>query len=196
VLLLSAGRCQGGESRDEREQIKMSIKALKNRLATSGVFAFFVIATILLQQAGATTSSTYPCTAEYEACGSDTECSKCLLDGENVDEYTECVENFDCGMDDWCAALSIGPCCMASVSSNDCLGNNAFVEYWTCSINFSSTYAGYGECTTLTCSNGSGGEAADGTSGVGSSSPSAMLMFVLGLVGFSHRVLSFLDFSP
>lgn len=139
----------------------------------------------------ATSSVLDVCSTEYGACSDDTECTDCLT-AFSVDDYTECIADYDYDGSDTCAYYWASPCCADSSSSNDCLGNTAFVGYHTCVASYISDQVGGGECSTITCSDGSGGggelEVEGGTSGVGSSSPSAMLMLFLGL--------SFLTASP
>lgn len=122
---------------------------------------------MLLQHAGAATSSTTDiCDAETRACIGDAECADCLRSiSGNVDEYSECVSDYDYddlydedGELDACSYSSVTPCCVDSISTNDCMGNNAFVGYYTCLASYVSTETGRGECSTITCSDDSGGD--------------------------------------
>lgn len=184
------------------EQSNMTIKAFNNRLATLGFVLYLVIATILLRQVGAANS----CQAEIDACNLDTECLECLTHQERegqYEEYLECTTSFDYEETDTCSIVSITPCCLDLTNSNDCVGNNNFVEYFSCILD-QPGLGGGGDCT-LTCidvvdggsdgaSGGSDGPSdwSDLTSGVGSSSPIAMLMFFLALLlgRFYHIILS------
>lgn len=136
-----------------------------------------------------TSSSGYDtCPTEIDACSDNTECIDCIT-GYSVDDYNQCLSDYDYNFDgsDTCTYYWAAACCMASASSNDCLGNTAFVGYITC---FANSVLGEGECSTTTCSDGVL-VGAGGTSGVGSSSPSAMLTLFLGLAFLTAG--SFLD---
>lgn len=115
---------------------------------------------------GGTTSSAV-CVAEHTACSNDEECYECITDwyqgDDPADALVECIGNNDLGdMVDPCSYVTPTACCYDSLSANDCLGNNAFVEFWVCAGNNLSQE----ECTTtsFTCSGGSeDGLVVDGT---------------------------------
>ncbi|CAM9694130.1 unnamed protein product, partial [Ectocarpus fasciculatus] len=106
----------------------MSIMALKNRLAASGsMFILLVIATMLLQHAGAASSSTGAassstaesvCVQELAVCAGDAECLECFsaASGDASDEYNECVGTYEFDGSDVCVVFAAVPCCLDSVS--------------------------------------------------------------------------------
>lgn len=101
--------------------VRMSIKALKNRLAASGsMIILFIISTMLLQHAGAASSSTGDsvCVDEVAVCAGDEECLGCFpaASGDASDEYTECVGSYEYDGSDVCVAFAAIPCCLDSVS--------------------------------------------------------------------------------
>ncbi|CAM9744068.1 unnamed protein product [Ectocarpus sp. 4 AP-2014] len=133
----------------------MSTKALKLRSS----FVLLATASILLQHAGATSSLTSSvCSDEGLACYFDSECDECIREySDNMDEFAECVSNFE--SDDWdmCDYYSRFACCQDYYSANDCMGNSIFVEYYVCLANYASSRGDGGECSTLACNFGSGG---------------------------------------
>lgn len=135
------------------------------------VLLLLIIATLVLQYTGATTSSLSWCDAEYDVCYTNAECLECLQAWDDAEGATadECYGDYEYAADS-CSQLSATPCCYAEFFSNDCLGNSAFVEYWTCYIDKVSIAVGPGGCDDLTCDGG-----IEGTSGVRSTSPGAML---------------------
>lgn len=136
----------------------MAIKVLKTRLAASWTLLLFLTtATIVLQHAGATTSSTAGCdqNALVAACDADTVCSECRSP-ESGAEWVECTEDFDLFTDS-CSLHLVDACCYDATSANDCLGNDAFVESWLCfATNLVNASGQEGECTTLPCSDDAG----------------------------------------
>lgn len=55
------------------------------------------------------------------------------MDGEGRQaEWDSCIEDFDFDGDDLCASYVASACCLAKVSTNDCLKNDEFVEYFNC----------------------------------------------------------------
>ncbi|CAN0475552.1 unnamed protein product, partial [Ectocarpus sp. 8 AP-2014] len=129
----------------------MSTKELKLRSS----FVLLVTATILLQHAGATSSSTsWFCTDESAACHLGSECFECWMTATEVG--SECSSSSI--SDDWnaCVAYSRLACCQDSYSANDCMGNSDFVVLYTCLANYYYSIVGGGEeCSTLTCDYGS-----------------------------------------
>lgn len=129
------------------------------------------------------------CSADFQTCSGDTECAECLTLAD-TNEVQECTANNLFDGTDVCTHLSIAPCCIDAVSSNGCMGNNAFTEYYQCRNSQISTAAGQGTCSALTCDDDSvggvdggadGADTAGETSGVQSSSPGTALTFGFGL---------------
>lgn len=138
----------------------MPTTTLKSPLVALAPLVFYLVvtATVALRPTGATASSAPPCLAELRACTGETDCYECMHDWATTDggdAFTECLGIFGHDQFDICSAASITPCCYDSVSSHDCMGNNAFVEYWQCDANERSRNAGGGECAAFTC-NGRG----------------------------------------
>lgn len=149
----------------DQPAVTMPIKTLKKIFVASGPLVLFLLvtATMVLQHTGAI------CDAEWSTCFDDEVCNECYYGWSESDEafdaHTECLDDYpdiDYGADiDWCFVYAASPCCKAAVSSNDCLGNSAFVEYHVCSLNYSTTSQEKGECTALTCNDGMGAVLAD-----------------------------------
>lgn len=99
---------------------------------------------------GFSTSSGAACVAKSDACSADPECSECQ---SAISSAVDCIHDFAVSLstDDSCAIWSSYPCCLDATSNNDCLGNDAFTEYWLCSNSVYSWAAGEGECTAFTC---------------------------------------------
>lgn len=127
------------------------------------------------------------CVIELAACYGDTECLGCITENYG-DEYTERVASYEYDGSDYCAASSAKPCCLDSTSADDCMGNDAFEEYYACFVTTYSIELGEDECSTVSCRgdtmdelvDDTVDELVDDTSGVGSYSPTAMLTCVLG----------------
>lgn len=83
-------------------------------------------------------------------------------------QYTECqmdlIADFDITADnmDSCEFLSVSSCCIDASSNNNCMADDAFVEYRLCSMNsnLDAVDVDGGECTAITCDFDDG---ADGT---------------------------------
>lgn len=129
---------------------------------------------------GVTSSSGSSCNNELFACFDDEECNECT-NNVSGEAYSECIADQDVDETDVCAALSLGPCCVDAISSNDCLGNSAFVELWTCALRDQQV----ADCAEITCDGetfGAEGASATPSGGVVAASlPSVMLAGVLGL---------------
>lgn len=137
----------------------MPVKTLKTYLVASAPHVFFLVvaaAMILLQQAGATTSWTYPCLAEDQACTDDEKCNECETTGD-AEAFLECTSNYERDTSGACTAHEATPCCIDFVHPNDCARNSAFVAFWLCFFN-DLGQTGSDPCTTLTWSGLSGGE--------------------------------------
>ena len=143
----------------------MPTTTLKSPLVALAPLALFflVTATVVLQHTGAITSSAVPCLAKISTCTDETECYDCMHDwvADGGEAWAECLENFEHDQFDICSAASITPCCYDFVSSHDCMGNDAFVDYWLCSAQELYGHAGGGECTVFTCNHGDGEPADD-----------------------------------
>lgn len=130
--------------------------ALKFCPTTSlALLLFLSTATMVLRHVGATTSTRDSC--DWQACADDPVCLECHSDFE----YDECATNLLADYSstlysDDCAYWSVYPCCHDEVSANDCLGNEAFTEYWLCVMSDLS-YSVDGGCTAITCGDFGGG---------------------------------------
>lgn len=139
-------------------EVKMSTKVVK--LGSSFVL---LIATTLLQHAGATSSSTSAmCTDEVSACTNDSGCGECHTGYHDyMDEWQECTVYFEGDGDRQCGNYAAIACCMDLYSATDCMGNSAFLGFYTCMANdWSTRYGGAGECS-MTCNYGSAGGVVD-----------------------------------
>lgn len=136
----------------------------KKSLGASRPFALLLLvtATMVLRHTGAVSSSSWLCSAKLEVCGDDAECNECInfaVPDSTPDPFAECLQNrlqnqADGRSTDSCySGVAATPCCYASLSPNDCMGNSAFVDYWSCLIGDFND-AGE-ECTAVTCSDGS-----------------------------------------
>lgn len=129
-------------------------------------------------------ASEYSCTEESLACLGDAECSECLTWGTTdsaQEAFGECMDtqNYDAETD-VCTLLSLTPCCVEAVSSNNCEDNSAYVELWTCIVRDQEG------CTAITCDGGTtfgDGAAASGAAAASSPSSGALAAF-LGLAFF------------
>lgn len=75
------------------------------------------------------------CALKQQACENQEECSECLAVESEVEEaeWDACIEAFDVGnSDDPCASYTASSCCLAGLSTKDCLENDGFVEYSNC----------------------------------------------------------------
>eukprot|EP00752_Nemacystus_decipiens_P007161 g6413.t1 len=113
------------------------------------------------------TSSSW-CPAETTACDNNPECYECMTEWALRDDageaLSECVENSYDHEVQVCVGWAATPCCIDSMSSNDCLGNSAFVDFWECYVSYLSDAAGMDEECTLTSPEGIGsGVVSDGS---------------------------------
>lgn len=134
------------------------------------------------------------CSVEGQACFDDEGCLECTAaaDGFDLDEWTECLEQYVLDESDVCAFYTKGICCADAQSPADCAGNAAFVALNLCMGSQASLSVGQGECTTFTCSgdgivgetddgaDASGGDAT-GAAGVGTSPWIVVFTLVLGV---------------
>lgn len=151
----------------------MSCTVITSRFATPGSLVIFLaVMTTLLPYNGATTSSVADvgvvCGDEWDACASGAVGRGCAADFD-TDQYTECYMSAGDSFIESaysCDHLSLTACCIDAASDNDCMTNEAFVEYYVCANSELSATVGGEECTAITCG------FADGVDGAGTSGES------------------------
>eukprot|EP00903_Cladosiphon_okamuranus_P011277 g10634.t1 len=89
-----------------------------------------------------------PCIPLDLECKADEVCRGCKeVVGTNVAMYEECILNYGY-TDDECISHKAQPCCQDYTSTDDCLGNAAYVAFYECRLPLD-VYGG--ECTVLSC---------------------------------------------
>eukprot|EP00904_Undaria_pinnatifida_P005785 jgi/Undpi1/2336/HiC_scaffold_13.g05719.m1 len=138
----------------------------------SGATVLAVISTVRRAEGASSTEVSDSCGTEYLACILDDDICRSCTSEYDWREFEDCLADSDydvVSVSGLCDSYALTACCQDQASENECIDNEAFMEYWTCVVQAADLGSSDCSFTEATCSSVGSSDAGSDSSGDGSS---------------------------